>query len=627
MENCLIFEDKIREIYRLNKTKYGRIIRNDAELYGWLISKCGVFTDYLPEMVYSILHPTESPYCANGNKRKFRTITDGWNRCDVNGCSDCLARSIDKAAKTSLERYGVVNPMQSGNIKRKVVESARANGSYDVAVEKRKKHYRDLYGADHPWQTVEGKKRHDEIMLEKYGAVNPSSISCIVEKKKQNSLEKYGHEHPISSSTIQERIKESLASKYGVINASQIPEVQDKIKKTSVERYGVEHFTQSSSVREKVKQTNFQKYGETNYNKTLVAKENNSEKRLDAFFNNLLVRVPNATPLFTREEYTGVHDGQNYNWLCNVCDNTYAANIDNGKNPRCPICFPHTISIGETEVAEYIQSLGFQVVRNSRSVIRPLEIDIFIPEKNVAIEYNGLYFHSEVSGNKSRTYHVEKTNRCMDAGIKLIQILDIEWLNNRDLVESRIKQKLGISHRIYARKCQIVTVDSQTATKFFQHNHIQGSSNGSINYGLMSSGILVALMSFGKSRYSKKAKYELMRFCSMRGVTVVGGASKLLYRFESDYGKPSIVSYCDLRWNTGEVYTSMGFNMDHKSSPNYWYHKNTGAIESRVKYQKHKLAALLPNFNPELSEWENMKLNGFDRIWDCGNAVFLKNVK
>lgn len=626
MNNCRNFEEEIKLIYSSNKSRYNRIIREDQTLFDWLVKRCADFTDYLPEMVYSVICSNESPYCESGNKRKFRTITTGWNRCDVKGCKYCLARSTERSKKTSLERFGVDNPMKDSRIKAKVVESATVNNSYNIAAEKRKQYYLATMGVDHPWKTADGKKAHEEIMLKKYGCVNPSSSEKISRKKRQNNLKKYGVEHAIQSEVIQEKISNTLYERYGVENPSQIPEVQAKIVETSMKKYGVTHFTQSAVVINKAQATNIKRYGETNYNKTAQGKKKSAEGRLDAFFSNLSERVPAAEPLFSREEYTGVHNGQEYKWRCNACNNSFVDGMDDGKIPRCNICYPSYKSLGEHELGLFIESLGISFIRNSRSVISPMELDIYIPEKKIAIEFNGVYFHSELSGSKERDYHLNKRQACEKLDIQLIQILDVEWNHCRDLVESRIKQKLGISTVIYARKCSIVALESAVANDFHRVNHIQSVVNSSINFGLLHENVLVSVMSFSKSRYSKLASYELLRFSTIKNHTVVGGAAKLLTAFEKQYNTPSIVSYCDLRWNTGQVYQKIGFKLHNQSPPNYWYHKNGGVLESRVKYQKHKLSRLLTKYDSTLSEWENMVVNGYDRIWDCGNYVFLKNV-
>ena len=137
---------------------------------------------------------------------------------------------------------------------------------------------------------------------------------------------------------------------------------------------------------------------------------------------------------------------------------------------------------------------------------------------------------------------------------------------------------------------------------------------------------LVAVMTFSKARFSD-AEYELQRFCSKVGFVIYGAASKLLKYFRNEY-KGRIISYANRRWSTGNLYKKLGFDFIHDSEPNYFYFKNYGCsskfvLESRNKYQKHKLINILEKYNNKLSEWDNMTLNGYDRIFDSGNKVYM----
>ena len=131
-------------------------------------------------------------------------------------------------------------------------------------------------------------------------------------------------------------------------------------------------------------------------------------------------------------------------------------------------------------------------------------------------------------------------------------------------------------------------------------------------------------MTFGKSRFSKNAEWELLRFCNKLGYHIPGGAGKLLKQFERAYSPKSLISYADRRWSRGKLYEALGFKLDHLSPPNYWYWKNIENLQSRIKFQKHKLKNLLEKFDESKSEVENMKDNGYHRIYDCGNLVFEK---
>jgi hypothetical protein len=181
---------------------------------------------------------------------------------------------------------------------------------------------------------------------------------------------------------------------------------------------------------------------------------------------------------------------------------------------------------------------------------------------------------------------------------------------------------LGLSSiSIGARKCEVREVDNCLAKKFLEKYHIQGYSVASVRLGLFYKNRLVALMTFSKARFNKKCKWELVRYCSIGDFSIVGGAGKLLKHFRNNYSG-SIVSYADKRWSDGNLYRSLGFVEEKDSSPAYWYVKD-GIRYSRVQFQKHKLSEILEFYDENLSESENMKNNGFHKVYDCGNKVFI----
>ena len=140
--------------------------------------------------------------------------------------------------------------------------------------------------------------------------------------------------------------------------------------------------------------------------------------------------------------------------------------------------------------------------------------------------------------------------------------------------------------------------------------------------GLYYNNELVSVMTFVKSRFDKKYQYELSRYCNRLYTTVIGGASKLFKHFINNYEVYSIVTYSDKRFFDGKLYENIGMTFVNDTPPNFYYFNKNKIPMSRMKFQKHKLPKLLENFDPSLSEWKNMQMNGFDRIWDCGNLKY-----
>lgn len=286
----------------------------------------------------------------------------------------------------------------------------------------------------------------------------------------------------------------------------------------------------------------------------------------------------------------------------------------------CSVCC-NLSSLPEQEVISILPP-NIDVVRRYKYSSRK-EVDIYLPNNKFGIEYNGLYWHSDSKG-KGRNYHLNKTNELEGQGISLFHIFENEWKLKKDIISSIILNRLGKSERIFARKTEIREITTKQCSDFLEENHRQGAVFGGIRIGLFLGDVLVSVMLFGKARYGKE-QYELLRFCNKLNTTVIGGASKLLSFFEVKYKPESIVSYADRRFSTGGLYEKLGFTFSHNSSPNYWYFKEgTLLLESRVKYQKHKLKNLLPNFDITKTEYENMLQNKFLRIWDCGNSVYKK---
>lgn len=292
---------------------------------------------------------------------------------------------------------------------------------------------------------------------------------------------------------------------------------------------------------------------------------------------------------------------------------------------RCPCC-NDGMSKAEKEIAQYIKELGFDIELKNRTLINPLELDIIIPSKNIAIEYNGLYFHGEKNGKKNKKYHLEKLDKCSQIGYRLITILEDEWITKSNIVKNRLKHILSNEKGIYARKCQIVEIPQGLAKRFVDQYHIQGYSNCAIKLGAYYGNELVAVMTFSKGNISKGSStklgvWELNRFCVSR--PVIGIAGKLLKYFEVNYKPNEIFSFADRRWSDGNVYNKIGFTFVCYTQPNYWYFKDNKKRLHRFNFRKDKIKHL---GTENQTEWEIMQEQGYDRIWDCGNIKFIKNV-
>jgi hypothetical protein len=287
----------------------------------------------------------------------------------------------------------------------------------------------------------------------------------------------------------------------------------------------------------------------------------------------------------------------------------------------CPVCFPResTVSKLENELACFL-SQHTTVIRNDRKTLSPLELDILMPDIGIAVEFNGLYWHSEQY--KDSTYHIDKSQKCMQQGITLIHVFEDEWVHNKDIVKSRLLSYLKRNQRIYARKCTVASITPAEANAFVKKHHLQGSGRANCHYGLYYNSELVAVMTFLKGDISKSiTSWELNRYCSKTGFNITGGASKLFKQFIRDVNPAEVISYADLRWSyNSEFYTKLGFLHVRNTQVNYWYIPQN-EVRRIHRYQLKKPAG------SAVSERDLRLQEGYLRIYDCGSAKYVWSQK
>lgn len=283
-------------------------------------------------------------------------------------------------------------------------------------------------------------------------------------------------------------------------------------------------------------------------------------------------------------------------------------------------------SKAEIELLEFCKSIrpDMEWQSGNRKAISPYEIDIYCEDLKFGIEYCGLYWHSENAAGKSKKYHSVKRDRCEDIGIDLIHVFETD---DAEKVKNLIRKKIDKNQpRIFARKTELFYPTKQEEKDFHDRYHLHNSVGSSFSLGLKYRGETVMILSMGRSRFSDKYEWECTRLSSNKNV--IGGASKLFKAFIREKSPESIVTFSDLRFGTGKVYEHCGFRRAENTPPNYWYFKvkSPTSLMSRVAFQKHRLPGILSDFDESLSEYQNMVANGYDRIWDCGNAKYIYEV-
>jgi len=315
-----------------------------------------------------------------------------------------------------------------------------------------------------------------------------------------------------------------------------------------------------------------------------------------------------------------------YDLKCDRCGTIHDYDLSDGRwqHIHCPTCdgIPSS-SYGEREVADFVNSIyDGPIEQNYR--VDGKELDIYIPGKKLGIEFDGVYWHSELV-KKSKYNLSDKTAFFNSMGISVLHFFDKEWDTKREIVKSMIENRFGVTkRRIYARETSIVKISNGEKSDFLNTNHIQGDDRSTIHYGLKFGNELVSVMTFGERSLGGKSKLEMIRFCSALHTSVIGGAGKLLAHFKKEYcgNATELTTYANLRYSNGNLYKKLGFTYIGTSKPDYFYFKSYGPMYHRCAFQKHLLKNKLERFDPKLTEWENMAANGWNRIFDCGNLVY-----
>jgi hypothetical protein len=365
--------------------------------------------------------------------------------------------------------------------------------------EVRKKTSIERYGTDNPAKSDQVKEKIRETNIERYGVSNFANTdefkSKMIKKweinkdqwldNRNKNIENYGYKYPFQNKEILQKSKDTLFNTYGTYHPLQVEEILKKVKNTNIEKYGVSNFLQKDI--------------------SHVFLENRNNK---SFFENLL-------ETYSIKEIS-IMFNISYSLLCQTL---VKLEFD-----------LRNYSGNETEIYEFLyKNIKSPILKNDRNVLNGKELDLYIPEYKLAIEHNGIYWHSDEKVDKN--YHANKTSKCLENDITLIHIFEHEWLNKKDIIQSILNSKINNNNKIYARKCIIKKVEKQEEKSFLEKNHIQSYYNSKVCCGLYYNEELVQLMSFGSPRFGKIYQWELLRLATKLNYSIVGGSSKLFNAF------------------------------------------------------------------------------------------------
>ena len=288
----------------------------------------------------------------------------------------------------------------------------------------------------------------------------------------------------------------------------------------------------------------------------------------------------------------------------------------------CPSCSA-VISNDEIEIRNFIHELGFNTEDNKKDIIPPYEIDIFIPELKIGIEYDGLLWHSEKYG-KDKNYHLNKLILCNNHGIKLIHIFENEYSEHKNIVIEKIRHLLKrdlLKEKIYARKCVLEEITNEEAKIFLNINHIQGFVSSSVYIGAYYNESLVSVMTFKKEK--ENDEWELNRFATDITKNCIGLGGKLFKYFIKKYNPVKIKSFADRRWTldkSDNLYIKLGFKLDKILKPDYKYFGDDRVLHHKFGFRKQILIKKYPEYHltEDMTENEMCNILGFHKVWDCG---------
>lgn len=456
---------------------------------------------------------------------------------------------------------------------------------------------------------------------QKYGTI-AAKLDSVKQKKNTTTLARYGTIYAQSSEIIKEKIKQTVRKKYGVDYVLQVKSIREQIEQTNLTNHGVRHSILSESFKQQRELTLLEKYGTTHQMKNDEFREWFSEQQRIKYGchpKQKHISKESLALLNNKEYLTNQHHTNKLNlYELSLLLGVHLTTISN-KFKELDIEVKRFFqSTGEKQICQFLDRIGIEYITRNRSIIGQ-ELDIVIPKYKLAIEYCGLYWHSEACG-KDKWYHYTKWNQCKNQGFQLLTIYDDEWKNKPEIIQRLLQHKMGISsdEKIYARRCIIQHVPSLEKNQFLNQNHIQGDCQGTINLGLYFNNRLVAICCFLKDG---SVDYKLVRYATSNHV--VGGFTKLLNYFSQNYKFRQIISFADLRVSDGRLYINSGWVCDKIIPPDYYYSSNGHNRYHKFNFRKSKLKKLLSEYNPLLSERENCDNANILRIWDCGKMRFI----
>jgi hypothetical protein len=462
--------------------------------------------------------------------------------------------------------------------------------------------------------------------FEKYGVEHTTQLKSVQEKMKKTTLERFGVEFAIQNNDIKQKMYNIMEEKYGCKTPLQNTDIKDKMLNNFIDKYGVDNPMKSKEFIEELRLKNLEKYGYEWKISTPEVRKTIDESNYDYNSKNIIEKYSDLPKLkFIK------YENNLLTYLCEKCNEEFNITTNliyqryiKHKIDICLNCnkLNNNITQGHRDIIEIITAKNLEIVINDRKLINPYELDIFCPKINLAIEFNGLFYHStkeKYDIGKEKDYHIDKKKKCLEKNIDLIYVWGDDWELKKDLVKSIINNRLGLTTKIGARKCILKEVNKKESKEFLEINHIQGDCIESKRYGLYYNDELVSLATFKLMKKNTNI-YELKRFCNKQGISVIGGLSRLFKHFIREVNPLEIISFCDNDYFKGNIYYSIGMTLVEDFIPNYWWSNGLERFDRR-NFTKKKLVNMGEDIN--LTEVSIMEGKGWLKYHGSGNKKFI----
>lgn len=294
----------------------------------------------------------------------------------------------------------------------------------------------------------------------------------------------------------------------------------------------------------------------------------------------------------------------------------------------CQKCSITKSSLEET-LETFLRKSGLSFEVRKRNLIPPKEIDIYVNSAKIAIECNGLLWHSEfpyAGKGKDFFYHLDKINKCNEKGINLFHFIENDIRFKSKVVESTLNRYLGINKsRLSFEKCEVKQISKETKSKFLSKYEINGNRKSNFNLGIFYKNRLVSVAAFIKNKSSRTIK--LVRLSEMFGFCVENTLLELEKILKSTYSCNKIQIKLNNNWPRSDIQTDC-FKKLKILPPKCHYHNNKLNSNTKFLSEGQFISKLtkLGKYDKLLTVAENCVNNKWNRIWDTGSTIYEKDL-